>query len=57
MKKASFKIVLKNKIIKFGYWSNEVKEFSDKIQSKIDYHVWLNWHDEAVGDLKVKNLM
>ena len=52
MKKASFKIVLKSKINKFGYWSQEVKDFNTKAQSKLDYHVWLNWHNEAREELK-----
>ena len=54
--KAAFKMILKNKIRNFGYWSDEVKEFNDKMQSKLEYHIWLNWHDEAIGDLKAKNL-
>jgi hypothetical protein len=57
MKKASFKIVLKNKILKYGYWSNEVLEFNTKMQEKLDYHIWLNWHNEAKMDLKEKGLI
>ena len=57
MKKATFKIVLKSKILKFGYWSNEVKEFNEKAQSKISYHIWTNWHNEAKMDLKELNLI
>ena len=55
--KSAFKIILKNKIRNFGYWSEEVKEFNDKMQSKIDYHIWLNWHNEVRAELKDKNLI
>jgi len=52
MKKAKFKTELKKLIEKYGYWSEEVKALNSKAQSKIHYHIWLNWHNEVKSELK-----
>jgi len=52
MKKAKFKTELKRLIEKYGYWSEEVKELNSKAQSKIHYHIWLNWHNEVKAEIK-----
>ena len=57
MKKSAFKIVLKRKILSYGYWSNEVNQFNEDCQKKISYHIWVKWHDEAREDLRKYNLI
>lgn len=53
-KKETFKHILKVRIKKYGYWSNEVYELNQEVQGDIPYHVWQRWHDEARNELKQK---
>ena len=52
MKKKEFINQLTGLIKKFGYWSEQVFEFNNSMQSEIGYNSWLKWHNETKSQIK-----